>query len=275
MWKKKTGVIFIERDAYCLPVLPLAWKKLTQRKHFFYGFATYSIPASFSSRLIFYVGKFQVLLSLFCFCLFLLLSLVAAQPLLFWCAAWACCWSTEEQQLAVQGQTKAHCSLSVLLLLLLMGCSTFTLLIWYIMVFVSCSGLGSIWWIVTCRRLAKYKDKMLIFEIGCYFSSRLSSLCCMLIWPHLLLPRRHLHNRSLRSHCHLSSGILWYEKTKRKMGKQKRGKEGWMKRAGRRQTDEGEEGKVKLHSHIHSLTQLFVLSPPWSDAIFYWLNWRF
>ena len=71
--------------------------------------------------------------------------LVIALPQLFWCAAWACCWSLSQYgRTATSSAEEDKCSVlphssSA------DGLQHFTLLIGYIIVYVSYSGLKSIW----------------------------------------------------------------------------------------------------------------------------------
>lgn len=84
-----------------------------------------------------------------------------------------------------------------------------------------------------------------------------------LIWPwtvyYLLLPQRRLHNHSLRSHCHLSFGILWEKERSRK---------------------EETEGRERERGRFHSLFHLFrcffvfqIISHPCSDCNVHWSKW--
>lgn len=101
------------------------------------------ISRSFTSRLIFYVGKFQVL-----FCLSFCFSLFTFSYVQCGCAAGASVSTAELQQ--VPTPPAAQCVPTVL---------NFTLLTIYIIVIVSCSSLGSMWQMVTCWRLAEIKKK--------------------------------------------------------------------------------------------------------------------
>lgn len=63
--------------------------------------------------------------------------------------------------------------------------------------------LESIWYFNS--RLALFSDFIHLYYQR-FYSRALMRL--MTLMYYLLLPQHHLHNRSLRSRCHLSSGIL-------------------------------------------------------------------
>lgn len=149
-WKRLEKNILPANTIFCM-------RKLKQTS--ILSMALLPVSASFSSRWMFYVGKFQVLFSL-SFCLFL--WLVTAQLLLFWCAVWACCWSLGEYSRTATSSAEAD-KISVLphsaAAAAADGLQHFTLVIWYITVFVSFLGLGSIWRMMTYKSSAMFKAK--------------------------------------------------------------------------------------------------------------------